>query len=385
MFRHVLAIVCLTLPASLALAQSEPPQGPPPQGRRGAALGGMRDMGGPSLERRVKRVASQLTQELSLTDEQQEQLDDLVTGFLEDHKDAQRPNPEQMREVMEQIREARQAGDDAKVEELRKQLGPVGNQAIAEFLGEVEPILTPEQKSKLDDIRDRLLRPARGPTDPLERITELRDELNLEPKQAKKFDSYYDKLSKDIQSSKMETSDMLGLVDELRKAAEEGDQDKVNQIREKLRASQDTGQAAVDEFFISLGNELDPEQLKIMDRCRDQLQRGGPGGDDPRRLFQYAMRCDLSAEQKKELADMQREFAPQIREARRDQKALTELSEQIETGIKEILTPDQLTQFEELKAKAAERPQNRRDRRVRQPGERGNRPPAEPQTPDEEP
>ncbi len=384
MYRRILALICLTLPVSLALGQDEP-KGPPPEGRRGAALGGMREVGGPSLERRVKRVASQLTEELTLTEEQQQQLDELVTQFLAEHKDMQRPPPEEMREIMQQMREARQAGDEAKAEELRKKLGPVGNQVMIDFLSEVEPILTEEQKTKLDEIRDRLVRPGRGPTDPLERIEELRDELQLKPKQSQKFDALYQQLSEQIKSSKMETSEMLELVDELRKAAEAGDQDKVNQLREKLRASQDTSQAALDEFFISLGTELDAEQLRTMERCRDQLQRGGPSGNDPRRLFQLATRCDLTADQKKDLAELQRELTPQIREARRDQEKLNDLTEKADAGIKEILTAEQLTQYEELKSKAAERGENRRERRQRPGGQPGDQPQPEPETPAEEP
>ena len=107
------AAACMLLAGSaLTLAQSADGGG----GRRGRGPHGMRG-GPPSIERVVERLANRL----ELTDEQREELDLIVESYRMDFE-AHRAMREQAQELRRQIRDARDSGDDALVEELRDKM-----------------------------------------------------------------------------------------------------------------------------------------------------------------------------------------------------------------------------------------------------------------------
>ncbi len=110
-------------------------------------------------------MARQLAETLNLTDEQLVKYNGIVDKFKPKF-DEQAKQREQMMELMQQMREARQNGDDAKVEEIRQKMQQQresGQALMNQFCGEVQPILTPEQVVKLDAFREQMQRGPGGP------------------------------------------------------------------------------------------------------------------------------------------------------------------------------------------------------------------------------
>ena len=103
---------------------------------------------------------SQLRGKLKLDRKQTEQYNDLYAKLQED-LGSTKGDPDAERELAEEILKAAQAGDDAKREELQKQLPNRRGQSdalVAEFLDDVESILEPNQKKILDRYRESMKR-----------------------------------------------------------------------------------------------------------------------------------------------------------------------------------------------------------------------------------
>ena len=103
---------------------------------------------------------AQLRGELKLDRKQTRQYDELYAK-LQEELDSGQGDPEAERELAEEILKAAQAGDDAKREELQKQLPDRRGQSdtlVAKFLDDVESILKPNQKKILDRYRESMKR-----------------------------------------------------------------------------------------------------------------------------------------------------------------------------------------------------------------------------------
>ena len=104
---------------------------------------------------RIRMVTNDLPDELELSDEQRDEFEHLLTT----HREKMRESWSVMRPLMEEMREARQTGDDERVQELRQQLEdarPNQDVMIDGFLKDLEDSLTEEQLERLTKFRKRL-------------------------------------------------------------------------------------------------------------------------------------------------------------------------------------------------------------------------------------
>lgn len=101
----------------------------------------------------ARRVREELPDTLNLDDSQRAQFEEM----LGEEREAMRQQFETMQPLFEKMREAREAGDDAALAELRKQMEanqPDFGARTAAFLDRLEGLLTPEQKPLLEQFRD---------------------------------------------------------------------------------------------------------------------------------------------------------------------------------------------------------------------------------------
>lgn len=101
------------------------------------------------------RLMRELPDELKLDDAQRDQFREI----LNDVRQRAGGRFGQMREVMEEMRQARESGDRARIEELRQQLReaePDGDSELASLLDSVGAILHDDQKPLLDAYREKL-------------------------------------------------------------------------------------------------------------------------------------------------------------------------------------------------------------------------------------
>lgn len=331
--------------------------------------------GGSTLERRLQRALDRALADVDLSEDQKARIDQMLAEFVAQHADdpsnSPRPSGPELQKLLEEMRRAREAKDEAKIKELQVRLGMGGSRAqIGQFLQQVESVLTPEQAEKFrkaQSAQERQRGAAGG--DPLERIEQMRDELDLSPEQDARFDPLRDALVEALEAAKPDQDALLKIVGELREAAQAGDQARVEELREKITAPQAAREDALNTFFGSLNRMLKPEQLRVAQRYESQLLRSPAGGAlDARRMIQLAKRLDLSAQQKGQLATLERSVARELREAQRDPVALKTLNEQTEADIRGILTPEQFEKFEQLKARydrsAAQRSPERAGKQV---------------------
>lgn len=172
-------LTALVLVVPLGAQTQEPttrPQGGP--GRAG--------LGNPASTR-FDAVVNRLEERLELTAEQKAQYDKMVAKY-QVRADQQAGNREQQRALTQQYREARQAGDEAKAAELRKQMQEFRTghtQLFEDFFAELEPILAPAQVEKLDAFRERLqqMGPAGGSATELQAVLRAARRLDLKDEQ----------------------------------------------------------------------------------------------------------------------------------------------------------------------------------------------------------
>jgi hypothetical protein len=105
-----------------------------------------------------------LADRLELTPEQKVQYDKIAAKY-QTQAEQQRNESDELRQLAEQYRQARQSGDQAKADQLREQIRTARSgqtQVFHDFTTEVEPILTPQQVEKLHEFRDRFAGGPRG-------------------------------------------------------------------------------------------------------------------------------------------------------------------------------------------------------------------------------
>jgi Spy/CpxP family protein refolding chaperone len=128
-----------------------------------------------------------LRRELQLTEEQGAQFDDLYAKLTEELKQGRRGSLENQ-ELVEQLIEAVEAGDEARIEELKGTLSDPraqAREAVGRFLEKLEPLLEPEQKRILRRFRQQM-RPGRGRFD-LEAMFRAVQRLDLDEEQRERL------------------------------------------------------------------------------------------------------------------------------------------------------------------------------------------------------
>lgn len=308
----------------------------------------------------LERAARQL----DLDESQQAKFDEIIARHREDFE----KNAETMRDLMRQMREAREAGDDARAADIRRQIGELrGPGQMEKVLDEVEAILTDAQKEKLGQLRERMERGGQqrpggpgGPGDPIARMEQLRERLRLDETQTAKFDELFTAFREAVKPAEGQP-DPMQLQREMRQAVASGDRERAAEIRKLLDEHRKVVQAAADEFFQQLEPVLNADQKKMIENAREMLARGpaSPGGpdgargarqNDARMLIRAAKRLDLTQEQKTQIDAIEKDATDKIREAGRDAEpeTLAQIKTEVEKQIREILTSEQTKQFDQI-------------------------------------
>jgi Spy/CpxP family protein refolding chaperone len=103
----------------------------------------------------MQRITRELPDELKLDDAQKEQFEEL----LQNRREEMRERMGEMRPLFEEMRAAQEAGDTAKLEELRQQMEskrPNREMLLTEFFTQVDTILRDDQKPLLAAYREQL-------------------------------------------------------------------------------------------------------------------------------------------------------------------------------------------------------------------------------------
>lgn len=359
-FTFGLTIAAVTL-AGVGLAQTPPDQPGRPDGPPGrAGQDGARPRDGARARDGARRqdplaMLERLAQQLNLDDAQKTQFDAIISK----HRAEFEKNADSTRELMQQMRAARQSGDDAKATEIRQQIAALRKPGqMEQVLDEVEAILTDAQKEQLGQIRDRMARMGeRGsPGDPIARLEQLGERLKLDDAQTAQFKKLLDGVRTAIKPADGE-SDPMQLQREMREAAASGDREQAARIRKQLDAHRQKVQTAVEDMFKQLEPTLNDDQKAILADARATMQRrpGGPDGargnrqNDPRLVIRAAKRLDLTDEQKTQLEAIEADTAQKVRDAgRADAEEQAKLKTDVEKQIRAILTSDQARQFDQF-------------------------------------
>lgn len=302
-----------------------------------------------------------LAERLDLDADQQAQYDEIVEKFRQQMLNDETPSP---RELFEQMREAREAGDRERIAELRERFAELREQMqqrLEPFFDEVEQILHDDQVPVLNEFRERVEQRVRGPRQfaALQRaMRELRGQLDLTPEQAEKYQALTAGIEEKMQSMRERGPQMRELFQQMREARDAGDQQRVAELREQLRSLRPDPQAWLDEFFSGLEAFLTPEQLATVRQYRDKLQPQGrdAGPGDVRFVLRAARRLRLEPEQRDKLRTIERDAMSALRKLRRrDREGRALLAEKVTDQIREILTPEQTERFEKLLERSSRR------------------------------
>jgi len=321
----------------------------------------------------IRNMADRIATRLNLTPEQRTAYDAIVAKH-----EAATGDGAEMRGLMEQMRAARDDNDDAKVAELRekmRQMGAAREEATESFFDEVETILSDQQKTVLDDVRDRMRDQAdqgRRGQEAMELMRRLPDELNLTPEQRTQYEAL---IQEQRESRRAQGEELRPLFQQLREARQAGDEARAAQIEAEIEAKQPQGGGRggpggpggnIDELLNKLMPILSAEQQAKLTELRQSIgtQRGG-AGTDVRSLLRAARQLELNDQQKQQLRLINREATSQERAAR-DPQSRAAVAQTVKAKIVEILDANQAAEFERLLSK--DRPARDRTRGV-QPGE----------------
>jgi len=347
-----------------AFPQTPPGSDPPPQRPdRPRERGERGDFRGPGNW--IGWVARTLAQQLDLDDQQRESYQQIVEKYQQP-AEGEAEGGDATRTLFEQMRAAREAGDDARVNELReqfRQLRERGSQRMNAFFDEVQTILREDQVGRLTQFRERAGQRMRegGPDDVRERIARLRAQLSLDEEQAQRFDQAVE----DMRRQQGEQMRQVGpLFRELREAQRAGDEERVRQIEDQIAELRFDPQAMRDELYAAIAEFLRPDQKQILDEFR-RSEGGERAQEDPtdvRTILRAAKRLELTEDQSDKLREIERDAGQAERQVRRsDRESRAALAADVTKKIEALLTPEQIEQF----------------RKSLQPRERTRRTPAE--------
>ncbi len=348
MKRAALVGVVLVLTAATAWAQA--PAGEP-GGRQRRPLGAGRGL------MPIDVIARRLATELSLTPEQQTKFDEIVAKYraTADEQQVQRGDAQ---ELGQQLREAREGGDTARLEELRTQSrtrSEARQKLLSDLVNEVQPLLTPEQVKKLDAARERLIARApdeRGPARDAELVWRLPDELDLNESQREQFDQLAAQARERGEAQRAKWRELQPLLDELRQARQDGNEDKVAELQAQVDAQRPTP-PDWSAFYTQLETILTAEQKTALAKLRAEGadDAGTPG--DLRQVLRAARQLNLNEQQRERLQVIAKEAQAAGKQAREDRTGAAELATRVKTQIVELLDAEQKADFERRLARAA--------------------------------
>lgn len=329
---------------------------------------------------RQDALIDRLRTELDLDEEQLVEFDRLAAEYRKSARG--NAQPDERRELVEEMHRANRAGDRERVEEIRGKLAELSGPNPADaFFDQVEGILRDDQKEKLAKIRERATS-RRGPNQqrPLAQLKSLKAELNLSPEQAKQYDQLFAELRSDTKPGEPTDNQAdAEFLERLREAVEAQDHDRIRELTEELNSRRQDPREATDDaiatFFEKVEEILEPEQVRTLHRFRDEMKsQGRRDRADLQACFRYVSRLDLDEPQREALNDIRKEAREAEREARRDPEELTRITAETQQALRDILTDEQVAKFDQwLEAqKSGQRGRGPRGDRP-SPGDRGRR------------
>ena len=334
--------------AGVVAQEPEPGPRPGPGFRRMVDRPGFDRAGGPwpFYGRMVERMGA----DLELDDEQRVAFEELTAGFRQRMADAGAR--------WEEIRAAREAGDEARAAELRRDMDPArGQEEIDTALDQLESHLRPEQIDKLDAMRDRMERD-RAERDGFRRLmTDLPDRLELNDEQKEQFDEV---MAENRRAMGERFAAMRPLWEEMREARESGDAEAAAALQAQLDAQRPRLETQMGEIFSRLEPLLNDAQKTSMQEFRDELLPAGgeaqaaadATGDgkslDAREVLRLARRVRLNDEQRESLREIEKEIMREYRGLRGDAEARRALGEQAREKIVALLDATQAERFATL-------------------------------------
>lgn len=341
----------LAAPASLA----QPADGPTDARRRGpqqAPDGGWRAGGGRVMA--VERMARMLSMRLDLDPQQQAQFDEIVAAYKASLETADTGEPDTT-ELLEEMRAARDAGDEERMVELRQRMRSrfreVGG-AMDGLASEIEPILRDDQLQRLEELRDRMQQRREwgmGRDGASRHFARLREQLNLDEQQREEFD----RLAGDFEDRRLQNREriraMREVMRELRDARQAGDQDRAAELQAQIAEMRPDPSGAYVEFYDQLEPVLDEEQRAILAEFREPGAPTGRMAQRPlnlREVLRAARRIEMSDEQQRQVREIEEEAVRASRGMSREQRA--DLVESTRAEIAKLLDDSQRAEFDRL-------------------------------------
>jgi hypothetical protein len=302
------------------------------------------------MEERFDSIIARLNEELQLDEDQQAQLNEIA--------EAHRAKMRETGETWRAMRDAMREGDEQRAEELRAQLEETGRpwELFEDMLDEVEPMLDDEQHERFLEIRGEMEQRRerwRGRRERMERYREmtreLPDELGMDEEQRKQYEEFLGTWREQFRERMREARP---LFDQMRQAREAGDEQRLEEIRNRLEEMRPDEDSLSSEFFDKVEELLRDDQKRVLTVYRAEMgmlergQRADPG--DIRVILAAARRVRLSDEQKKDLRAIRREAITEARKiSRKDKVGQTRLANEVKKRILSILDEEQTGQFEE--------------------------------------
>jgi hypothetical protein len=334
---------------------------------------------GPRGPMPLRMMAERLADRLELSDEQME-LYNAVVAEYETQLTNDAETPGNMRGLREEFRAAREAGDEARIAELREQARAFRAQreALVEgFFESIDPILDENQRAQLSEHRERMQRRREGMRQRMEMrrmASELPDQLGMSDEQRELYGEILDARRAERDKHREQMRAMRPVWEELREARQAGDADRVAELEAQLEAARPEP-PDLDSFFESVNSILTEDQQAQLAAMRQQVmgdraERGR--AVDMQTVVSAAKRLNLSAEQREQLKEIMRSARQAERGQRVDRATRAELAARMRAEISAILTAEQRTEFDRLLDNHGRRDRERRDRGPRErQGRRG--------------
>ncbi len=313
-----------------------------------------------SQQARIDRIR----RKLNLGDEQKEEFDRIAAKYLE-----QRPGDvdrDRQRELMEEQSSARREKNWERVNEIQQELRQINiGRPISEFLNEIEKILNDDQLETLAEIRTRSASQRGSGRGPLAQLDRLRKELKLNDEQAEQYDELYAKLKEEMGQGGVDSEELSELIQEITKAAEEGDTERIQELRGQMPDPRGKSNKLIGDFLKKVERFIEPEQKETLDRFRREMKRGR-SQIELRDCYRFVSRLGLDAEQRRTLREIQGDSRRAEREVRRDPEAREQLLKEVQQQLRDMLNDEQVAEFDRwIESKTSPRPGR---------GHRGDRP-----------
>lgn len=323
------------------------------------------------------RMLETLGEDLQLDETQAQQFEEIKAGHEE--------RMQAFRERWQAVRDAREAGNDELAEQLGAELrsdmeeGGGPRESIEQALGQLDPILTEEQRGRLAEIRERNAdRGGRGPGRQGDRgqrdrqrgdgqrqgrrdgnpMAGLADELQLDDGQRAQFDEM---ASANRSQRRERQTEIQALRRSLQEAKTGDDKNAIADIQTQIETLRADGAAADAAFYDQIDGILRADQKQILSDYRANAQAEKEIEDFPtdlRSTIRAAMRVKLDRDQRTQLKKISTDAKKSLSKARkedrqnrsRDKAAEAALTANVKAGIMTMLTAEQQTKYvEELK------------------------------------